>query len=198
MNTDREKKIHAPLTGRRYDSVQELMAGESVSHEVRSAVAHLDKETRIVDNLVQMRKAAGLTQQQLAEKLGKTQGAISKMESSKDSEITLEEMRSYCQATNQKIMLCIGTPMNHVESVKWHAFGIKEHLSLLAHMAHADEDMKQAIQAFFGEAFFNILTILGKCQEEMPNSKEVEVRIKKVGDEPTEKSKTSFRQAVAA
>jgi ribosome-binding protein aMBF1 (putative translation factor) len=95
MNIEREKKTHAPLTGRRYDSVQELMAGESVSHEVRSAVAELDKETRIVDNLVQMRKAAGLTQQQLAQKLGKTQGAISKMESSLDSEVTLDELRSY-------------------------------------------------------------------------------------------------------
>lgn len=189
MNTEREKKVHAPLTGRRYNSVDELLAAESVSHEVRSAVSKLDMETMIVHNLIQMRHSAGLTQQQLAEKLGKTQGAISKLESSSDTEITLDELRAYCQATDEQIMLCIGKPMNHVESVKWHASGIKEHLSALAKMAHGDSDMEQAIQAFFGEAFFNILTILSKCQNEMPNSKDVQVRMKQIGN-PTKQQQT--------
>jgi transcriptional regulator with XRE-family HTH domain len=195
-NNDREKKVHAPLTGRRYNSVDELMAGESVSHDVRSAVSKLDKETMIVHNLIQMRHAAGLTQQELADKLGKTQSAISKLESSSDTEITLDELRAYCQATNEQIMLCIGKPMNHVESVKWHAYGIKDHLSALAKMAQSDGDMEQAIQAFFGEAFFNILTILSKCQDEMPNHKDVQVRMKHVGNAAKQQQTLKFSEAV--
>jgi transcriptional regulator with XRE-family HTH domain len=191
-NNEREKKVHAPLTGRRYHSVDELLAGESVSHDVRNAVSKLDRETMIVHNLIQMRHAAGLTQHQLADKLGKTQSAISKLESNTDAEITLDELRAYCQATNEQIVLCIGKPMNHVESVKWHASGIRDHLSALAHMAQNDGGMEQAIQAFFGEAFFNILTILSKCQDEMPNSKDVQVRMKHVGNPAKQQQAPKF------
>jgi len=184
MTTERDKKIHAPLTGRRYKSVDELMSGESVSTEVRTEVSKLDKESAIVESLVQMRRSAGLTQHQLADALGMTQGAISKLESSLDAEITLEELCAYCKATNQQLTFWVGKPMNHVESVKLHAFAIKEHLSALAKMAHDDQDMEQAIQAFFGEAFFNLLNILGKCQNEMPNGKDVQVRMKQIGKTP--------------
>src|SRR6202453_1896353 len=92
MNTEREKKAHLPWTGRSCDSVSELFAGESVAAEVRSGVAQLDKDTAVVDSLVNARREAGLTQQHMADKIGKTQGAVSKLESSSDNEITLEEI----------------------------------------------------------------------------------------------------------
>jgi transcriptional regulator with XRE-family HTH domain len=180
MNTEREKKTHLPLTGRRYNSVEEFLAGESVSPDVRSAVSKLNKDTEVADNLVQARREAGLTQQQMADKVGKTQGAISKLESSCDNEITLEDMMMYARATGQNFAVMIGKPMNHIESVKYHAFGIKDHLSKLAKEAHRNEEVEQAVQAFFGEAFFNILTILSKCSDEMPNGNGIQVRMKKV------------------
>jgi transcriptional regulator with XRE-family HTH domain len=180
MNTERETKTAAKRTGRRYGTVEELLSGEAVAPEVRSQFTAIDHETRIVQNLVEMRQSAGLTQQKLAEMTGKTQGAISKLESSTDDEITIRELCEYAKATNQQFVLGIGKPLNHVESVKWHAFGIKEHLEALAKMAHQDAEMEQAIQGFFGEAFFNILNILGKCQHDMPNSKEVMVRFRQV------------------
>jgi len=198
MNTEREKKTHSPLTGRKYDSVDNFLAGESVSHDVRDLVSKLDNETMIVQNLIQMRRMAGLTQEQLAVKIGKTQGAVSKLESSSDREITLDELQAYSQATCQEIMLYIGKPMNHVDSVKFHAFGIREHLLSLAKMAHVDGDLEQSIQAFFGEAFFNILTILGKCQNEMPNSNDVQVRMKSIGHPIKQQKLAKFAETVPA
>jgi len=181
MNTEREKKTHLPLTGRRYDSVDDFLAGEAVSADVRSAVSKLDRETAIASNLVKARREAGLTQQQMADKIGKTQGAVSKLESSIDSEITLEELAAYAKATGQNFALMIGKPMNHIESVKHHAFAIKDHLSKLAKEAQRNEEVEQSVQAFFGEAFFNILTILSKCSDEMPNGNGIQVRMKNVG-----------------
>ena len=189
MNTEREKKAHQPLTGRRYNSVDEFMAGEAVSADVRSAVSKLDKDTAVVDNLIIARRDAGLTQQQMAEKIGKTQGAVSKLESSSDKEITLDELAAYAEATGQNFSIMIGRPMNHIDSVKHHAFGIKDHLSKMAKEAHRNEEVEQAVQAFFGEAFFNILTILGKCHEEMPNGNGIQVRMKNVGkSSPSQKT----------
>jgi transcriptional regulator with XRE-family HTH domain len=184
MNTEREKKIPATPTGRRYSSVDELASGEVLSPEVRKRLAELKTETVIVEALVGMRQSAGLTQQKLAEMLDKSQGAVSKLESGSDEDLTVGEMMEYSRATNERFMLLIGKPMNHVECVKWHAFGIREHLSALAKMAHEDDGLEQAIKAFFGEAFFNILEILSKCQNEMPHSKDVQVRIRPVGNAP--------------
>jgi len=198
MNTEREKKTLQPLTGRRYKSVDEFLSGESVSPEVRSAVAKLDKETAVIECLIQARRDAGLTQQQMAEKIGKTQGAISKLESSSDSDVTIDELFSYAKATGQNFNLMIGKPMNHIASVKYHAFGIKDHLSKLAKEAHRNEEVEQAVQAFFGEAFFNILTILSKCSDEMPNGNGVQVRMKKVGKSPKSLNQTQSRTEVSA
>ena len=180
MSTEREKKAQAPLTGRQYSSVEEMMAGESVSREVQGVVSGLDSETMIVRNLIDMRRSAGMTQQQLADAIGKTQGAVSKLESGSDGEITIDELTAYVRATKQEIMLFLGKPMNDMEFVKWHASGIRQHLGALAKAAHQDADMEQAVQAFFGEAFFNLLAILSKCQTELPNQ-DVGVLFKRFG-----------------
>src|SRR5208282_2483773 len=149
MNTDKEKKVNSPLTGRRYDSIEEFLA-ESVSSDTRGEIARLDRESLVAEYMVQARREAGLTQQQMADKLHKTQGAISKLESSNDNEITLEEISEYAGATNQTFSIMIGKPLNHIESVKYHAYGIKRHLSALAKEAHRNEEAEQAVQAFFG------------------------------------------------
>lgn len=181
MNTEREKKTAAKPTGRRYGSVEDLLVGEEVAPAVRTKVAEYDRETRVIQNLVAIRQAAGLTQQQLADKLGKTQSAISKLESGCDLDLTIRELAEYATATDEQFNLNFGKPLNHVEAVKVHAFGIREHLEALAKLAHKDAEIEQAIQKFFGEAFFNILIILGKCQQGMPNGgKEALVRFRPI------------------
>jgi transcriptional regulator with XRE-family HTH domain len=195
MNTEREKKAHLPLTGRRYKSVEDFMTGEGVSADVRTAVSTLKKETAIVNHLIQARREAGLTQAEMADKIDKTQSAVSKLESSYDSEITLSEIASYADGTEQTFCIFVGAEMNHIEAVKWHAFGIKGHLLALAKEAHRNEEAQQAVQAFFGEAFFNLLNILGTCHNELPKTKGVQVRFKTVGGNCPEPQSPSPRIA---
>lgn len=198
MSTEREKKVQAPLTGKQYNSVEEMMTGESVSAEVRNSVSELESQTNVVRNLVEMRRASGMTQEQLAKKLGVTQGAISKLESSLDTEITLGELVDYVKATEQSLMFNIGKAMNDMEFVKWHASGIRTHLRALAKAARQDSDVEQTVQAFFGEAFFNLLSILSKCHQELPKNPGVQVRLKRFGGsisspKPPSYLETSYR-----
>jgi hypothetical protein len=67
--------------------------------------------------------------------------------------------------------------MNHVEAIKAHALGMRERMLALAKIAQQDGQLEREVQAFFGEAFFNILTILATCQQQMPNKNEFEFKI---------------------
>lgn len=117
-----------------------------------------------------MRK--GENRAEMGKQLGIGQSAISKIEAGVDADLTIYFIRSYAKATNERVCIMFGKPMNHVESVKAHAIGIKRHLSEFAKLA--DEDMEKEISAFFGEAFFNLLTILSKCDGELQNGNQFE------------------------
>jgi len=182
MSTELEKHGVARPTGRRYDSVSELMRGEAVLPEVQQLVSEIEKATTLVQALTMLRLKAGLTQEQMAERLGVTQSAVSKLESGRDEDLTVKQIGEYAKATGQRIGLAFGKPLNHVEAVKIHAFGIRQHLSALAETAQGDEDLEQAVQAFFGEAFFNLLEIFEKCHELLPRaSAKFEVKLQLLG-----------------
>lgn len=176
MNPNEPKSPTKP-TGKRYASVAELMRGEEVSKEVIDRVSELENETRITKQLACMRTAAGYTQSEMANLLNVTQGCISKWESGQDEELTVRVLRMYCQSTGQRIGLMMGKPMTHVEGVKACAMGLRERLKSLAAMAHGDGEMERSIQAFFGEAFFNLLDIFESCQRDMPNCEDFEIRL---------------------
>jgi transcriptional regulator with XRE-family HTH domain len=177
MSTELERQA-AKVTGRKYGSVADLMRGEGVSQEVQGKVKELENETRVVDYLARMRQAAGLTQEDMTKAMGVTQSAISKLESGTDSELTLGEIRGYARATEQRIGLMFGKPLTHVESVRCHALAIKQNLECLAQIANRHDELEKDIQAFFGEAFFNILTILAECGDKLPgNGRDSGVRI---------------------
>lgn len=184
MTTELKKDEVTRATDRRYSSLSEFMTGESIPGEVQEKVADIRKATKLVSTLTGIRLRAGLTQEQMGEKLGLSQSAISKLESGRDEDLTIGTIETYAKAMNERIGVLVGRPMNHVEGVKAHAFAMKAHLLALAKLAHQDEELEREIQAFFGEAFFNVLTILSRCQEQMPHADAVEVRVQLMSDAP--------------
>ena len=172
MNTGPSKNEAAKPTGRRYSSIADLLSKEGAGEEIRRQVSSLNAETVVVRRLVALRAGAGMTQSDLAKKLGCTQSRISKIEASKDADITLGVIRDYVQATESRIGIFCGKRVSHVEAVKNHALSIRHHLESLADIAQKHDELEPHIQAFFGEAFFNILSILSECQNQMPNGRE--------------------------
>jgi transcriptional regulator with XRE-family HTH domain len=180
MNMDTENKSLPKASGRRYQSVDDLIKQEGLPVEVQKAYAELKRSTIVAERLAVLRQSAGITQEEMAKHLGVTQSAISKLEAGRDEDLTIGQITEYSRITKERIGLCFGKPMNHVEAVKAHAVGIRRRLSALAEIAHRDEELESAIQGFFGEAFFNILTILAKCQKEMPNNRDFEVQLQSI------------------
>lgn len=184
MSTELERQAAKP-TGRKYSSVADLMRAEGVAQEVQEKVKELENETRVVLQLAKLRQAAGMTQEDMATALGVTQSAISKLESGTDAEVRLGEIAGYAKATQQRIGVLFGKPLTHVEAVKCHALSIRHHLEKLAQIANRHDELEPQIQGFFGQAFFNILTILAECGDKLPgNGRDFEVRIEIVKQEP--------------
>ena len=199
MNAENVRSPSRP-TGRKYESVGALMTGEGVSPEVQSKVAEIESETRVVLQLAWLRQKAGITQEEMAKHLNITQSAISKLESGRDEDLTLKEIKEYARATGQRIAVMFGKPLNHVEAVKAHAMCIKDRLELLAKIANQDQELEKEIQGFFGEAFFNILTILASCNGKLHNGvPEFDVRIEVLkSDSSARPVKLQSRDAIAA
>jgi transcriptional regulator with XRE-family HTH domain len=176
MNNETLEKKGSIKPGRtRYKSVTSMLQQDGANDDMIRDVTALFRESRITRQLVALRTAAGLTQDQLAEKMGCSQGCISKKESGLDSELDIETLRAYSLHTGKHICINIGKPMNHVERIKMHAFGIRDSMRDLAKLAHKDEQLEQSIQAFFGEAMLNIVSLLAECQNEMPHPEDIEV-----------------------
>ena len=186
MNTEIEKTPAKP-SGRKYTSVDALLGGEELSQELRTKVSELRNETRVVLQLAKLRQLSGITQEDMAKHLGVTQSAVSKLETGRDEDVTLREIREYARVTDQRISVMFGKPLTHVEAVKLSANCLKERLEALAKIANQNQEFQNEIKGFFGEAFFNLFNILASCSSMLPaGDNDVEIKIEIVrGQQPS-------------
>ena len=92
------------LSGRTYRSVDEMLRGHGY-RQVADAVRQLSAKTRLIDQLILARVAAGLTQAQLAAKLRCSQSRISKIEDSQDADLSLGDIHAYARIVGLKLQL---------------------------------------------------------------------------------------------
>lgn len=177
MSSSKARKTAVKPSGRTYASVEALLKGEGVSAEVQQAYAQLVHETCITDGLTRIRRSAQLTQAEVADRLGVTQAAVSKIESGRDETLTLAIIGAYAAASKQRISVTFGRPQTHVEAVKEHALGLKHHLEALAKLAHKDDAIAKDIEGFFQEASLNLDEVIVRCRQQLPKGKKIEVRM---------------------
>ncbi len=90
--------------GRTYRSVDEMLRGHGY-RRVADAVRQLSIKTRLIDQLIVARVAAGLTQAQMATKLRCSQSRISKIEDSNDADLSLGDIQAYARIVGLKLRL---------------------------------------------------------------------------------------------
>ena len=91
-------------SGRTYRSVDEMLRGHGY-RRVAEAVRQLSAKTRLIDQLILARVAAGLTQAQMAAKLRCSQSRISKIEDSHDADLSLGDIQAYARIVGLKLKL---------------------------------------------------------------------------------------------
>lgn len=105
MKAQPDEKTPAKPTGHRYTSVADLNKGEGLAPEVQAKYEEIEKATSLVHQLSLLRQQAGLTQEEMANRLGCTQSAVSKVESGRDEDLTIKEILGYAKATQQSLII---------------------------------------------------------------------------------------------
>jgi ribosome-binding protein aMBF1 (putative translation factor) len=97
----------ATKSGKRYGSVLDMVRDLSDDQEFLAAFERRLERRYLVKRLCVLRARAGMSQQQLADKLGCTQSKISKFESSDDADLRFGDMVEYAAAVNHELRLLL-------------------------------------------------------------------------------------------
>ncbi|MFM7743197.1 MAG: multiprotein-bridging factor 1 family protein [Verrucomicrobiota bacterium] len=95
---------HPAAVGRTYRTVEEMLRGHGY-RRVAEAVRQLSAKTRLIDQLIVARVAAGLTQAQMAARLRCSQSRISKIADSEDADLSLGDIQAYARIVGLKLRL---------------------------------------------------------------------------------------------
>lgn len=171
---------------KRFASVRDLVKATAADE---GQVREFDRRIKgavIVNALIRSRAAAGMTQADVAEKMTCTQSAVSKLEHAADAELTLQDIASYLHATGGRLNLGIGKQPNRVERIKELAICLKGELESLADLSCNSDDptLRQSINKFFGEAWFNVLMILCDTTSRLPKEPEETSPVKLLSADP--------------
>jgi ribosome-binding protein aMBF1 (putative translation factor) len=94
----------APKKLRKFIPVEEAIARWRKRPTYRKAYDALEDEFALVTEIIQARAAAGLTQEELAKRMGTTQGAIARLESGSTLPST-RTLQRFAKATGHKLKI---------------------------------------------------------------------------------------------
>ncbi len=150
--------------GKKYNAVLEMVHKISEDKDFNESVEKEIKGRQISKTLFAMRCKRGLTQSQLAEKTHFSQGKISKIEKSFDTDLSIKDLTSYCSALNMRVEIGFSDMrMTMGDRVKHHFFQLKNLLDEMRNLAKGDESMEEGVKKFTEEAFVNISFGLLDC-----------------------------------
>jgi transcriptional regulator with XRE-family HTH domain len=136
------------------------------------SAAEFDKytaERTLVTDLVIFRSARGLSQEDIAEKLGRTQSWVSKFEHSTDDALRIRDLRAYMSALGLEFRPgAIKQGATLVDEIKLLSFAIRQKLIKLAESTKDGDGLVGHVAKFFCSAFHNINRFLNDAAAQLP------------------------------
>jgi transcriptional regulator with XRE-family HTH domain len=157
--------------GKRYKSVSEMVRRLSEDTDFVEAFEREVADKTLAKCLFAMRCAKGLTQKEMAARLGCTQGRVSKLENARVDAIRVSDLVAYAQALGLTMSISFHKEVTAAESVKYHAFQIKNLLDHLAELAHRDDEIFEGVKGFYAEYLVNILRLFEQSADKLPKKR---------------------------
>ena len=149
----------------RYTSVGDAAAALAGDEKVKQQVDEEIRCSQLVNNLLQLRIEKGISQKELAKRIGCDPSKISRMEAGNDLQLRMGDVMQYLSALNVKMNMVVeDTSLPVAEQIKQHVFLIHEKLEQLVKLAKqvdGDEVIINKIHVFCSEVLFNFLSRFG-------------------------------------
>ena len=167
------------MANKQYSNVLDMVKDTSDDKALIESLREELAKKQISKTLVAMRCKAGLSQNQIADKMKCSQGKVSKMENLTDTELSIGDLAKYSSALGMRLEIGFSDlRMTMVDKVKWHFFNLKGLIDEMVKPAKGDEIMEKGVARFTAEAFVNITGGLLECmQRAKPQKKEHEQAI---------------------
>lgn len=168
-------------TKRRYKNVSEMARHLNDAADAKSDSFVPDLERRlssrnVTKSLMAQRAARGLSQADLASKLGCTQSRISKLEAGVDEDLRLGDLRQYLSAMGMDMTIVVGKhePLA-AEQIKYHWSCLGALLNRLVELAGRDSEIAKGVGRFSTEVAFNIGSQLFEFLRRLPDDAKAEM-----------------------
>lgn len=160
------------MESQQFSSVEDLV--DDIFADDNDAASEIKNEIRsqkLATILHSMRCRAGISQQEMAERLGCTQSRVSKLEHSDTSRITVRDLEDYSRNLGINLIIRFQENMTAAEHVKHHFSQIKRHLDHLRELAKDDPEIAKGVDQFYNEWFLNTLKHFHEGKIELSKSK---------------------------
>jgi len=152
-----------------FNSVSKMVRDLSDDLDVVKDIEDAMRRKRIISRLMAIRAARGLCQTEIADRLGVSQGSVSKLESSEDADVRLGTLQKYAEAVGCELLTGVRPEdIEPAEEVKYLAYAVNERLSRMAELAQSNPHIADGVSRFFIEALVNFSVIVGKAAERLP------------------------------
>jgi len=141
-------------TGKRYRTTSEMLEDTDTPQEIIDSVKEVEAQM-VVPLLTGMRVSKGLTQRQLAQAIGCSQGRISKLESGRDEDLRLQDLIDYALAIEGSVWLTIGAP-TLAEHIKLHVRALRQLFEELVDLGGEDHAINEGIDRFLDDLLVDV------------------------------------------
>jgi transcriptional regulator with XRE-family HTH domain len=140
------------MAKKRYSDVVSMMREITDDAHADDLARHLSGR-RIIRKLLALRGARGLSQEEIAERLGCTQSRVSKLEAGTDAALALGDLEGYADALGLNVRIVLmDKETTDVDEVKYHAVTINKLMDDLTRRAPGPADRPPLSIEVYGPA----------------------------------------------
>ena len=137
----------------------------------QSSLEERREATRLIRCLVSMRGKAGLSQREMAERMGCSQSRISKIEHGLDFELTIGDMTAYAKATGFGSIISFSDGINNAAGmIKYHIKQANMLLGRIIELSEKDTCMLKGADNYSMGMLLSFCSLLYEETKKIPNS----------------------------
>lgn len=169
--------------------IAELCDDDSIVRDVEARMS----QTRFVAMLTEARARKGMTQKDIATKIGTSVSKVSRFEASKDDDLRIGDAKDYLNALDLEASIAFfDKSMPTTSQIKHYIFEIEKlltHLTSIAKTCDDDRQIVDGISRFRGEVLYNFIIKYMMSGKDFPKLKTANDR-SSPKEEPTQKKAT--------